>query len=383
MEKVITMQVKHQKHGKTKKANFGGFGRNELAILGTPCGNIKELSLKIIEGLSTMRIAYADSDHKTEEKEKSDFLKAGAEFVYTNKIDFHRFELKNEHNKFIRNQTFSEFDLVLVNGNHFTAKSQILFIDARKSLEKKLDRITNPVLIILTETDSEIPNYLIEHNKSIQHLPKYHISEFDKIIELIRNQIEFNIPKLKGLVLAGGKSTRMQRDKGIIEYHGAPQREYLLGLLSKFMENNYISLRKDQLTEFTKKDNIIVDSIDDLGPYGAILSAFREYPNSAWLVIACDLPLLSKESISQLITNRDPSKIATAFNNEKTGFPEPLITIWEPKAYPLLLHFFSLGYSCPRKVLINSNIKLVDPTNNDELRNVNNQEDFNEVIKLI
>ncbi|MFT5737968.1 MAG: molybdopterin-guanine dinucleotide biosynthesis protein A, partial [Maribacter sp.] len=33
--------------------------------------------------------------------------------------------------------------------------------------------------------------------------------------------------KIYGLVLAGGKSTRMGVDKGLITYHGLPQRDYL------------------------------------------------------------------------------------------------------------------------------------------------------------
>ena len=52
--------------------------------------------------------------------------------------------------------------------------------------------------------------------------------------------------KLFGLVLSGGKSTRMGTDKGLIEYHGLPQREHLYHLLSKVCERTFISLRREQ-----------------------------------------------------------------------------------------------------------------------------------------
>jgi len=79
--------------------------------------------------------------------------------------------------------------------------------------------------------------------------------------------------------------------------------------------------------------------------------------------------------LQQLIAQRDPSKIATAFYNSDTDFPEPLITIWEPKSYPILLHFLSLGYSCPRKVLINSDVKVVRLMDESVLVNVNTEEE--------
>jgi molybdenum cofactor guanylyltransferase len=52
-----------------------------------------------------------------------------------------------------------------------------------------------------------------------------------------------------------------------------------------------------------------------------------------------------------------------------------LITIWEPRAYPVLLSFLAQGISCPRKVLINSDIELLDVPNIDALMNVNTPEE--------
>jgi len=59
-----------------------------------------------------------------------------------------------------------------------------------------------------------------------------------------------------------------------------------------------------------------------------------------------------------------------------------LITLWEPKAYSRMFQFLVQGYSCPRKVLINSDIKLLEAEKN-WLKNVNSPEDLKEVISLI
>jgi molybdopterin-guanine dinucleotide biosynthesis protein A len=127
----------------------------------------------------------------------------------------------------------------------------------------------------------------------------------------------------------------------------------------------------------------IEDTFTDLGPFSAILSAFRYDPNAAWLVVACDLPMISEETITKLIANRNASSVATAYRNESSGFPEPLITIWEPKAYPLLLHFLSIGYSCPRKVLINTDVHSILPNSQLELMNANTPEEYEAAKKLI
>ena len=189
--------------------------------------------------------------------------------------------------------------------------------------------------------------------------------------------------KINGLVLAGGKSTRMGEDKGAITYHGVTQRSYLVSLLKKWIANVYISCRADQEAIFSKEAPVITDKLTGLGPFGAIVSAFQFESNTAWLVIACDLPLVDDTLIQELIEKRDPGKIATAFQSPSNEFPEPLITIWEPKSYPILMEFFEQGYSCPRKVLIKGDIQLIHSHQSKKLLNVNFPEERDAVFKSL
>ena len=58
-----------------------------------------------------------------------------------------------------------------------------------------------------------------------------------------------------------------------------------------------------------------------------------------------------------LLEKRNPAKVATAVKGKGKQFPEPLmVTIYEPKSYPVLLQYLAQGYSCPRKMLINSEV---------------------------
>ena len=189
--------------------------------------------------------------------------------------------------------------------------------------------------------------------------------------------------KIYGLVLAGGKSTRMGEDKGLILWHGIPQRNYTAQLLEHFCDEVFISCREEQVTEIGNTFQTITDSVDGKGPMVGILSAFKKYPDVAWLVIACDLPLIDAEAIDHLIEHRDTNAIATTYKSPHDGLPEPLITIWEPSSVAALNSFREQGYNCPRKVLINSNAKVIEPLSAQALMNANTPEDAAAVKKIL
>jgi len=193
---------------------------------------------------------------------------------------------------------------------------------------------------------------------------------------------EHNQPVLNGLVLAGGKSSRMGFDKGSIDWHGKPQRYYMADMLKPLCNEVFISCRPNQ-EETNEQYAILEDTFIGLGPYAAILSAFKEKPDCAWLVVACDLPLLDMNTLQYLVDNRNSSKLATAFGNGYKDLPEPLITIWEPKSYPKLLSFLEQGITCPRKVLINIDAHLLTAPDVNALTNVNTPDELEKVKAIL
>lgn len=190
-------------------------------------------------------------------------------------------------------------------------------------------------------------------------------------------------PKVNGLVLAGGKSSRMGTDKGLIKWHGREQRYYAADLLADFCEDVFISCRPDQQGGVDVGYKTLADTFLNMGPFGGILSALRAKRSKAWLVVACDLPLMNEETIRFLMANRDPHRMATTYRSPHDGLPEPLIAIWEPESYPVLLHFLGRGISCPRKVLINSEKAVLDPPFPVALMNVNTPGDAGKVNEIL
>ena len=379
----------HQKHAKITRPDYGVFARNEWSIIGTPCGNIKKIAFKVIENLSDhFKVGYADADHKSadevDETDSKDAMGAGAYMEYTDKIAYHNFSQKTLYETFQFRTQFNGADAVLVNGNHFSARKQIVVVDPRKfdSLKKKLDRLTDVAMILIEEDGLEIPDFLKNKIENIKSIPIYKTTETKLISVYLKEQLEEHTAPISGLILAGGKSTRMGQDKGLINYRGMPQRDYLHKFLKNFCEDVFVSCRQDQIRCLDDLP-VLPDTFFNLGPYGALLSAFRERPDHAWLVVAVDYPLLDRDTILQLLTGRNPSKVATAFQSTHNDFPEPLVTLWEPRSYPELLRFLAQGFSCPRKVLINTDVQILQAENPDALRNVNDPEEMKEVMALL
>ena len=193
-----------------------------------------------------------------------------------------------------------------------------------------------------------------------------------------------SIDKIYGLVLSGGKSTRMGKDKGLIEYHGIPQRDYIYNLLNEVCDETFISIRKDQVPEIPKEYQVIIDDDIFRGPYNGILSAHQKYPNVSWLVLACDLPLISIEALKELISARNSNKLATAFALKENPLPEPLCAIWEAEGLKKSVAYMnSQQGSCPRKFLINNDVELVFPTDEKVLLNANSETDYQEALKIV
>ncbi len=366
----------HKKHADVVKPKGGKFHFYELGILGAPCGIIQKLAKQVKEVLPNLQISYVDADHG----EGKDAPSYHAQ--YTDKIGFHEIQFHSQYVEYEFRYHLNNSDFTLVNGNHFKSDEQLVIINAKKkeSLERKLDRLTNLKGFILDEGMEAPFDFLFEHNPDWEALPVFKLKETDKITGYIKEWYSQQIPAINGLVLAGGKSTRMGHDKSIIDYHGKPHSIFLAEMLSENCNQTFIS-KANELSHINGF-KVIADSFHDLGPFGGILSAFRTNPNSAWLTVATDVPLLNRDALALLIQKRDPSKFATCFHNPETNFPEPLITIWEPRAYPRLLQFFSMGYSCPRKVLINSDIKEIHLENADVLANANTPEEM-KVLKAV
>lgn len=166
----------------------------------------------------------------------------------------------------------------------------------------------------------------------------------------------------------------MGEDKSKIKYHDKTQLIHTAEMLSELCAETYISIGSKGMGDSEGYPEIS-DSYEDLGPLGGILSAFEFDSEVAWLTIACDLPYLNSSTLALLVANRNQEKLASCFYNPESKAPEPLITIWEPKAYPVMLDHFRKGQSSPRIILIDSDVEMIEMVDPTRMKNANTPEE--------
>jgi molybdopterin-guanine dinucleotide biosynthesis protein A len=173
-------------------------------------------------------------------------------------------------------------------------------------------------------------------------------------------------PALLGLVLAGGDSRRMGRDKAQLRYHrDEPQVGHAFELLRDVARDVYVSIRSAQAENpLFAPFAMIVDDGALRGPAAGLLAAWAHAGNVAWIVLATDLPFVDARIVGRLAAGRDAAKLATAFRH-RDGTPEPLCTIWEPAARGILLERVRRGDSSLRRLLADGPTQILDLDGDD------------------
>jgi molybdenum cofactor guanylyltransferase len=189
------------------------------------------------------------------------------------------------------------------------------------------------------------------------------------------------VAQLRGLVLAGGQSRRMGKDKAGLEHAGATLLDRAVKLLQVHIDNVHVSIRPDQQQDSIRRSHALIkDELADIGPAAGILAAHRAYPESAWFVVACDLPYLSDTEVSALIAARRAGHAVTAWSAVRRGEPEPLCAIYEPgNLASFAAHVATGGRPSPKAWLKNCDAHLLISDSRRAFTNVNTPEDLNDL----
>jgi len=188
------------------------------------------------------------------------------------------------------------------------------------------------------------------------------------------------LPRLYGLVLAGGHSTRMGQDKSGLVYHDRAQLNHAVSLVSGFTQKVYVSARPNQSElELYAGHELIQDNPDNgEGPVNGVLSAMKTHPDAAWLVLACDMPLVGETELGELVAGRRQDHSAVAYVGEDEN-PEPLCTIYEPVMMERLSQRVEAGRYGLRRALTGKDICLLTVNRLDRLINANTVDEMNQV----
>ncbi|MCP5532363.1 MAG: NTP transferase domain-containing protein [Akkermansiaceae bacterium] len=171
------------------------------------------------------------------------------------------------------------------------------------------------------------------------------------------------------LIIAGGMSRRMGRDKGLVTRpDGSRQIDHIAGLAKQISGQVHLSVRAGTAAPLDLP--LVHDLRPGAGPLAA-LEAAATTSSGPWLAIGCDLFLLDAETLARLVEQRDPSRAATCFLNRIDGRPEPLCTIYEDRALVAARAALDEEKHCARRFLESLDPATLDLPNPVALDNAN------------
>ena len=111
----------------------------------------------------------------------------------------------------------------------------------------------------------------------------------------VEDSIQF--PNITGIVLGGGQSRRMGRDKRSLEWEGVPFLDRVCRLMGDlFNEVLVVTAQKDYDCSHLPV-RLVTDKIPDKGSLGGLYTGLLEAKNSSIFAVACDMPFLNKKCI--------------------------------------------------------------------------------------
>lgn len=106
--------------------------------------------------------------------------------------------------------------------------------------------------------------------------------------------------KITAIILAGGKSSRMGQDKGLLGFKGKPMVAHVIdNLKSSSVDDIIIISNNEEYEQFGQ--NVYRDIIKDQGPLGGVFTGLS-HSYSEWnLIVSCDAPNLAPKYFELLI----------------------------------------------------------------------------------
>jgi molybdopterin-guanine dinucleotide biosynthesis protein A len=148
-----------------------------------------------------------------------------------------------------------------------------------------------------------------------------------------------------GIVLCGGKSSRMRTDKGLLRSETGTWVQSAVDKLEALGLPVQISVNKDQYPDYSSvfpADKLIIDdpSLQLRGPLYGVLSVYLHHPAEDLFILACDMPLMETFLLEKLLQSyqANPQYDAYIYTNE--GEPEPLCGIYRATGLAEILEMY-------------------------------------------
>jgi molybdopterin-guanine dinucleotide biosynthesis protein A len=195
-------------------------------------------------------------------------------------------------------------------------------------------------------------------------------------IQLLRNRWSVKMPAT-AIILAGGNSTRMGRDKNMLPINEQSMIEHIYKQLSSHFSQIIISANDKARYSFLGT-TIVQDKVTGKGPLMGIASALRASKNDVNFVIACDIPEIDISLVRTML--RHIGDYDSVVPKVGSSHYEPLFAVYSKKALPRIDKALQSGIYRVVDALNLCNVMYIDLSSR-HLTNINTMDDYQKFIK--
>jgi molybdopterin-guanine dinucleotide biosynthesis protein A len=145
-------------------------------------------------------------------------------------------------------------------------------------------------------------------------------------------------PSVGGIVLAGGLSSRMGREKGLVPFCGKPMIAWVLAALHPLVSDLVVVANDPAYAAFGYR--VVADDFKEMGPVGGLCTGLRNVRTEVNIVLACDMPCITTDLLQHLL---DQLGDAPAIAAQTAQRKQPLVGIYRRECLPAVVENLSVG----------------------------------------
>lgn len=195
--------------------------------------------------------------------------------------------------------------------------------------------------------------------------------------------MEIKKSNIKAYILAGGKSSRMGVDKGLMMMEGKAMVYYVIEQFKDAVADIVIVSNNPDYAGFGYE--VIPDLILDIGPAGGIYSALHHANTEKVFIVSCDMPYIDANAINLMLENNSKEQIILpVFKGEL----EPLFGLYAKDCLLVWAELIRKDIIKLKNMVVHFKLKRVffdekDSAFNDQLfLNINTKSDFDHALNL-
>ena len=158
--------------------------------------------------------------------------------------------------------------------------------------------------------------------------------------------------QLTGIILCGGKSRRMGKNKALLKINDKYVISYVIDLLQPFCDEIILSTNTNELDFLGYKT--VKDLYDNICPISGIFSSLLKSKNKKNVILSCDTPFINGLLINELLSYLHTYDVVLP---ELNGYLQPMTGVFKKDIIPLVNKEIQEGNYIPPRIFEKCNLK--------------------------